>query len=149
MRPEPSSAPGPSSSAIMAWRKASPWVSAESARWRRNKSVATNPGNGVGTLLLLRRPAGLLAMTTHLFDHCVGAAEQRQRHGKTQRLGCLEIDNELHFGRLLNGQIRWLLAFENPSRITAGLTLRIGQIRSIPHYAAVNGEVAAGNFKRR
>jgi hypothetical protein len=34
---------------------------------------------------------------------------------------------------LLNGQIRWLLAFENPSRITAGLTLRIGQIRSIPH----------------
>ena len=30
-----------------------------------------------------------------LFDHLVGAAEKRQRHGKPERLGSLEIDDQL------------------------------------------------------
>jgi hypothetical protein len=33
-----------------------------------------------------------------LFDHLVGAAEQRDRHGDAERLGGLEIDNQLDLG---------------------------------------------------
>jgi hypothetical protein len=37
-----------------------------------------------------------------LFDYLVGAREQRWRHGETERLGGLEIDEELNFCRLLD-----------------------------------------------
>src|SRR5215831_13197068 len=33
-----------------------------------------------------------------LFDHLVGTGEQRRRNCKAQRLGCLEVDDELEFG---------------------------------------------------
>ena len=35
-----------------------------------------------------------------LLDHLVRAGEQRGRHGEAKRLGGLEIDGELKFGRL-------------------------------------------------
>jgi hypothetical protein len=33
-----------------------------------------------------------------LFDHLVGAAEQRQRHGETEHSGGLRIDDQLSAG---------------------------------------------------
>ncbi len=36
------------------------------------------------------------------FDHLVGAREQRDGRVEVQRLGGLEIDNQLEFGGLLN-----------------------------------------------
>jgi hypothetical protein len=35
---------------------------------------------------------------TSLFDHLVGAVEQRERHGEAECLGGLEIDRNLEFG---------------------------------------------------
>src|SRR5262252_10702335 len=55
VRPALSTAPGPSSTAIMAWRKASPRVSAESARWRRNKSVINSRAEAECTDQLVTR----------------------------------------------------------------------------------------------
>ena len=40
-----------------------------------------------------------------LFDHLVGARDDRLRNGDAKRLGGLEIDNQLVFGRRLHGQI--------------------------------------------
>jgi hypothetical protein len=44
-----------------------------------------------------------------LLDHLVGAYKERGRHFEAERLGGLEIDHELVFGRCLHRQIGWLL----------------------------------------
>jgi hypothetical protein len=45
-----------------------------------------------------------------LFDHLVGAAEQRERDSDAERLGGLEVDDEFDRRGLLYGQVSWLLA---------------------------------------
>jgi hypothetical protein len=57
--------------------------------------------------------------TSTLFDHLVGAGEQRQRHGEAERPGGLEVDDQLDLGGLLNRQVGGLLALENPAGIEA------------------------------
>src|SRR5215212_3643067 len=41
-----------------------------------------------------------------IFDHLVSAGEQRRWHGKAERLGRFEVDDQLELGRTLDGQIR-------------------------------------------
>src|SRR5215471_18972747 len=48
-----------------------------------------------------------------LFDHIVGAVEQRRRHGEAERLGRLGVDEYLEFGRQEDGNLAWLRAFQN------------------------------------
>jgi hypothetical protein len=49
--------------------------------------------------------AARLINARSLLDHLVGAPEQRQRDGETERLGGLEIDNELDFCKQLDRQV--------------------------------------------
>src|SRR5260370_40405200 len=53
------------------------------------------------------------AANTCLFDHLVGAGEQRLRNFQAERLGGFKIDRQSVFCRLLNGQIGDLLALED------------------------------------
>ena len=45
-----------------------------------------------------------------LFDHLVGAGEQRRRHGDGERLGSFEVDNELELRGLDDWQVGRLFA---------------------------------------
>src|SRR5947208_11384745 len=50
---------------------------------------------------------------TSLFDHLVGASEQRWRHLDPERLGSLEVDDEPEAGRKLDRHLARLRALEN------------------------------------
>ena len=38
----------------------------------------------------------------HLFDHLIGASNERKGKGDAKRLGCLEVDEQFDFGDLLH-----------------------------------------------
>jgi hypothetical protein len=77
-----------------------------------------------------------------LFDHLVGAADQRQRDSEAERLGSLEVENHLDFRGLHDRQVSRLLALENPAGVDADLTERIRNTASVAHQAAGGGELA-------
>ena len=67
-------------------------------------------------------------LSAALLDHLVGAADQRQRNGEAERLGSLQVDDQLDFGGLLDRQIGRLLAFENLAGVATGQTVRFRNI---------------------
>src|SRR3974377_743448 len=48
-----------------------------------------------------------------LLDHLVGAGEHRPGNGKTERLGALQVDDKLEFGRLLDRNVGRLRPAQN------------------------------------
>ena len=68
--------------------------------------------------------------TASLFDHLVGAGEQRGRHGEAEHPGGLDIDDQLELGRLHDRQVRRLRALEDAAGIDADVT--IASVRLVP-----------------
>src|SRR5450631_390264 len=65
------------------------------------------------------------AKKTLLFDHLVGAAEERERERHTERLGGDQVDDQLPFHRLLDWKVRRLLAVENATDINTALAIGV------------------------
>jgi hypothetical protein len=80
-----------------------------------------------------------------LFDDLVGAAEEREWNGQAQRLGGLEVDNQLYLCRLLHGQIAGFITFENSPRVAADQPMVFGFIASVTDQAYPS---AAGRLVR-
>jgi hypothetical protein len=58
------------------------------------------------------------------------------RHVEAQRLGGLEVDGEIEFGRILDWQIGWALTFEDASDVPCRLANQFGKINAISNQAA-------------
>ena len=56
-----------------------------------------------------------------LFNHFIGAGEQRGRNGEAQYLGGFEVDNQLKLGWRLDRQITRLSPFKSRSMACRGL----------------------------
>src|SRR5262245_56665579 len=71
-----------------------------------------------------------------LFDHLVGAGEQRRGDFDVEQSCSLEVDHQLEFGRLHNRQIGGLSALEDTSSIDTNLAIHVGNTSAIAHQPA-------------
>ena len=77
-----------------------------------------------------------------LFDHLIGALQERLRDGEAERLGGLEIDDQLEFRRWLDRQIAGLGALENTIDICRRTPVEVGQINAVRNKTATTRELA-------
>ena len=90
---------------------------------RRNQMVMSAlPPKADFSIAVVECP--LWAKTRHcklfLFDDLVRLGGEAGRHLDAERLGSLEVDEQLELGRLHHRQVPELLTLENPAHVDAG-----------------------------
>jgi len=79
-----------------------------------------------------------------LFDHLVGAHQERFRDFQAERLGGLQVDHQFELGRRLDRQVGRLLAAQNAVDIGRRAAERIDIVRPVGQQAAAFRELPEG-----
>ena len=100
--------------------------SGSKAEYLPNARMSASTGSGHGCALaraaLCHKATDAPQQKASLLDQLVGAQQERFGDREAERLSSLEIDEQLNFRGLLDGQISWLFALENPAGIDANPT---------------------------
>src|SRR5215207_4885672 len=83
------------------------------------------------------------------FDHLVGPDQERGWDREAERVGSLEIDQELEFRRLLQRQVFRFGAVQNASYILRPPMLQIGPVRSVRRETSGFREASEGADDRQ
>src|SRR5262249_51770645 len=70
------------------------------------------------------------------FNHLIRPRQHVGRNRQTDLLRCLEIDDELKLGRLLNGKVGGLGTFEDFIHIGCGPTSQVAEVHPVGHKSA-------------
>src|SRR5439155_1185218 len=103
----------------------------------RAASSTFSRSDTLGGLFGFASTAITVAVGSSSCDHLVGAAREGQRHGNAERLGGLEVEDQLDLRGLLHRQVSGLLAPENAPGVETGQTVRL-----LAHQTAGGGELA-------
>ena len=76
-------------------------------------------------------------------------ASKRWRHAEAERLGGLEIDDQLELGRLLDGQIGRLGALQDLVHLRSGTPVQVSIVRSVGHETASVHRFAEPGHRRQ
>jgi hypothetical protein len=91
-----------------------------------------SPSGGLGRIRNMPRLALLgIRVRVSLFDHVVGAREQRRGHFEAKSPRGLEIDRQFVLGRLLYRKIRGLAAFEYLIHVASNDTGTLFEARAV------------------
>src|SRR5437773_1162194 len=71
-----------------------------------------------------------------LLDHFIRPPQQRRRDRQAERLGGLEVDDQLEFGRLLHGEIGGLRAFQDLVDVLGRSTVQLTSIPTVRHQSS-------------
>src|SRR5215831_17692885 len=75
-----------------------------------------------------------------LFDHLVGAGEQRWWHVEPERLAGFEVDYEIKLRRLLDGNICRVCPTENPIGELSSAAKKTREVRPVGHQTSPSHE---------
>ena len=100
----------------------------DTAAWRRIKRNAVLASSRLSATSPFGPCVGAGAC---LFDHLVGAQQNRREYGKTERLGSLEAHDHLELARELHREVARLRAAQNAIDISGAATPGVASKRSI------------------
>src|SRR5215831_10101260 len=132
----PSSPPGSPLPGLRIFRPSS--ASFNSGKRRAKSAVRSGRRRRKTSKTGLRRASSSMAFCccsaiAFSLDHIVSDGEDPRRQGKTKDSRCLEIDNELEFGRPQHWQVGGRPSPEKTPDVDAGLTISVLDIGSVSH----------------
>src|SRR5262245_36804214 len=111
--------------------------------------MKTSPLKPVICPLRSKADAWSTGTATALFDHLVGASDQRRGEAKAERLRGRLVEDEIELGRLFDGQVARLRTLEDLVDIVGGASKDVREVCAIRHQASRLDKLPRGIHRRQ